>query len=301
MSIVVVGSANTDMVVNVKHIPQEGETILGHGFTTHMGGKGANQAVAAAKLGSNVTYIANIGHDDFGDKAINHYQTIGINTDHIYRDGKRSGIALIMVSQDSGKNCIAVSPESNALLTSAQIKKKAKIITQAKVVLAQLETPIESIEEIANITEKSNNIFILNPAPGQKISNSLLKKIDIITPNETEAEILTDIKIIDEITAKKAAIFLENKGVKTVIITLGNQGVYVHQKHLSQHIPAKKVKAIDTTAAGDTFNGALATALVEDMPLVEAIQFATTAAAISVTKNGAQDSAPTREEVQNFI
>ena len=262
MSIVVIGSSNTDMVVNVGHIPQEGETVLGSGFSIHKGGKGANQAVAAARLGGDVTYIANIGNDEFGDNAISSYEKECINTDHIYRDGNTSGVALIMVSDESGKNCIAVSPESNNLLSPQNVSDKSEIIKNADVVLVQLETPIETVEKIAQIISDTSTTFILNPAPGRALSDELLSRVDVITPNETEAEILTGVKVTDESTASKAAKILCEKGVATTIITRGSQGAYIYSKNHSQLVPAKKVKAVDTTAAGDTFNGALAKCIV---------------------------------------
>lgn len=300
MSIVVVGSSNTDLVVNVPKIPLEGETILGSKFRTHKGGKGANQAVAASRLGADTTFIACIGNDDFGNRAIKSYNEEGINTKYIQREGETSGVALITVS-DQGRNTISVSPESNGLLSPKHIDQALDVIRKAKVVLTQFEIPIPTIEYLIKRCNECSAKFILNPAPALKLPEYLFKFIDIITPNETEAESLTGIKVTDEKSANLSAAKLIQKGVKEVIITLGDKGAYLHSKTQQKLIPGFKVNAIDTTAAGDTFNGALAYSITQNKPTEEAIIFANAASALAVTKNGAQSSTPKFSDVNKFL
>jgi len=299
--IVVVGSSNTDMVIKVKNLPKPGETVIGKEFYIAAGGKGANQAVAAARLGADVTFIAKVGKDMFGDRAIANFQESGINTDFVFRDEKNpSGVALIFVDE-KGENSIAVSPGSNANLVKENIKLAIDEIKKAVIMLIQLEIPIETVEYAVNVAKQHNVKVILNPAPARKLSDQLLKRVDIITPNESEAEVLTGLKIVDDISAAKAAEALIQKGVGNVVITLGERGAFLYTKSDNMLIPTKRVNAVDTTAAGDAFNGGLAFALGSGMSLKDAIHFANFVGAYSVTRRGAQPSMPNYDEVKRFM
>lgn len=299
-SIIVVGSSNTDMVIKASHLPQPGETILGGTFFMNAGGKGANQAVAAARLGGSVLFIAKTGDDVFGNQAIELFKKERIDTSCIVRDKHQpSGVALITVD-DNGENCIVVAPGANAALTPENLSGIKERIEGASIILMQLEIPIETVEYTATIGGLKGIKVILNPAPCAGLSDALLKKISIITPNQKEAEMLTGIKVNDKSSAEKAAMSLHNKGIETVIITMGVLGALVLHNNKYTMIPARKVQVADTTAAGDVFNGALAVALVEGMAMEDAAAFACRAATISVTRLGAQASAPYREEVESF-
>src|SRR3954471_11598195 len=297
--IVVVGSSNTDMILKLDRIPKPGETILGGEFITAAGGKGANQATAAAKAGGEVTFIARVGQDMFGEQAVAGFVESGINVDHVQRDKSPSGVALIFVATD-GENRIGVGGGANGKLSPADIKKAKAVFASANAVIMQLETPLETVQAAAEIADAKGAIVILNPAPAQKLPDSLLKKISILTPNETEAELLTGIRVIDDASCSKAADALLRKGIKTVIITLGSRGSYVATSKSKQLVPGFKVKPVDTTAAGDTFNGALAVALAEGKSMFDAVRFANAAGAISVTRMGAQPSAPKRSEIEQL-
>jgi len=300
-SIVVIGSSNTDMIVKSPRIPKPGETILGGKFTTAAGGKGANQAVAAQRAGGDVTFIARVGRDVFGEKAVAGFAKEGIRVDHITRDQTHpSGVALIFVAAN-GENSIAVAGGANSMLASTDIKKAAPAITDAAVVVMQLETPLATVQSAARMAATQNVPLILNPAPARPLPDSLLSRVTILTPNETEAELLTGVRVKDEKSAAKAANILLAKGVRTVVITLGSRGAYVAMTGMSRLVRGFKVKPVDTTAAGDNFNGALAVALAEGKPLLEAVRFANAAAALSVTKMGAQTSSPTRREIEKMV
>lgn len=300
-SIVVVGSSNTDMIIQLARIPRPGETILGGEFTSAAGGKGANQAVAAARAGGNVTFVARVGKDIFGEQAIAGFRKDKINVDFVFADKTAtSGVALIFVAKD-GENSIAVAGGANGKLAPADVKKAAKAIRSAAVLVAQLETPLENVQAAAEIAAKAGVRFILNPAPARPLPDALLKLVSILTPNETEAELLTGIKVTDEASAAKAADKLLARGVRTVILTLGSRGAFIADASGKQLVRGLKVKAVDTTAAGDTFNGALAVALAEGKTLPAAVRFANAAAAISVTRLGAQPSAPARAEIEKFL
>ncbi len=301
MRIVVVGSSNTDMIVNVPKIPVAGETVLGGTFSRAAGGKGANQAVAAARAGGNVTFIARVGNDSFGEEAITGFAIDHIQTQYIFQDEKApSGIAEIFVS-DNGENCIAVAPGANALLSSEDVLKAKSEIASADVLVAQLETPLETVETAISIASQNRTKVILNPAPACELPDELLSRVSILTPNETETEFLTGIAITDLKSVEKASEALRQKGVQMVIITLGSKGVYVSTSEFGGLIPGYEVDAVDTTAAGDVFNGALAVGIAGRMMLNEAVQFAQAAAALSVTRMGAQPSCPTRKEILDFI
>ncbi len=296
--IIIIGSSNTDMVVKSKKLPLPGETILGGTFLMNAGGKGANQAVAAARLGGNVTLVTKVGNDIFGKQSIEGFKHENINTEFIFIDeGTPSGTALIMVNEE-GENCIVVAPGANANLLPADIEQVINI-SEAEIILMQLEIPIKTIEAVAKISKGNHQKVIINPAPAQKLSDELLNGLFLITPNETEATLLTGIKVDDEVTASHAAEVFLNKGVQNVIITLGKQGAYFQNKDLQFKTTAPVVRAMDTTAAGDTFSGALTVAVTEKMSWPEAVQFAVQAASISVTRMGAQASVPYRKEITN--
>ena len=297
----VVGSSNTDMIIKLDRIPRPGETILGGAFVTAAGGKGANQAVGAARAGGQVTFIARVGHDMFGDQAVAGFIRDGINVNHVVRDKTNpSGVALIFVAKD-GENSIAVAGGANAKLSPADVRKAKAAFAGASVLVMQLETPLETVQAAADFAAKTGVRVILNPAPAQPLPDKLLKCVSILTPNETEAELLTGIAVTNTASAAVAAAKLRARGVQTVIITLGARGAFVATEDGGQLVPGFKVKAVDTTAAGDIFNGALAVALAEGKPLKQAVRFANAAAAISVTRLGAQPSAPTRREIEKFL
>jgi len=301
--IAVVGSSNTDMIIKTAKIPRPGETILGGEFHMAAGGKGANQAVAAARAGGDVAFIARIGNDIFGKKAVEGFIRDGIDVKYVYKDRRAaSGIAVIIVGAD-GENSIAVASGANANLTPEDVRRAERAISSAKILLMQLETPLETVREAAEIAAAYRVPVILNPAPAKALDDHLLRRISILTPNETEMEMLTGIKIRKESDMARASQKLLNKGVRAVFITLGSKGAFVASEtgKIRRIIPAFKVKAVDTTAAGDVFNGALAVALAEGRPLLEAARFANAAAAFSVTKMGAQPSAPRRKDIENFL
>lgn len=300
-SIVVVGSSNTDMIVRVRRIPRPGETILGGEFSSAAGGKGANQAVGATRAGGNVTLVARVGADVFGKQTLASFLRNGINVQSVFHDKTApSGVALILVAED-GENCIAVASGANARLTSSDVRKVAKVIRSAAILVVQLETPIETVQTAVTIAAKAGVRVILNPAPARPLPDSLLQRISILTPNETEAELLTGVKVTNEAAAARATRKLRARGVQTVILTLGSRGAFLAGDGHEQLVPGYKVKAVDTTAAGDIFNGALAVALAEGSSLLEAVRFANAAAAISVTRLGAQPSAPTRREIDTVL
>jgi ribokinase len=302
IKIVVVGSSNTDMTVRLPHLPKPGETALGGDFSMAAGGKGANQAVAAARAGGSVTLVARVGDDMFGNQALAEYAKDHINADFVFQDAKaKSGVALIFVGKKSGENSIAVASGANSLLSVADVKKARKAITKASILILQLETPLATVEAAAEIASQAGVRIILNPAPAQRLSAKLLKHISIFTPNQVEAEFYTGIKVSKTADAAKAAKKLISKGIETVIITLGARGSYVASKDVKKLVPSFKVKPIDTTGAGDVYNGALAVALARGKPILEAARYANAAGALSATKLGAQPSAPTHKEIKSFL
>jgi ribokinase len=296
-SIVIVGSSNTDMVIRSPHLPAPGETILGGTFFMNAGGKGANQAVAASRLGGNISFIAKVGNDIFGKEAIRVFKKEGMDVSTVLKDKQLpSGTALITVD-DQGENCIVVASGANASLLPADIKKFRSKVQSASILLMQLETPVETILYASSLAAGNKVNIILNPAPARALPDELLKNISIITPNEKEAEMLTGVSVHNRSSAEQAALALSKKGIGTVIITLGAKGALVLHKNKFSLIDAPKVKAVDTTAAGDVFNGALAVALSENKSVKDAVKFACRAASVSVTRLGAQASAPYRKEV----
>jgi ribokinase len=299
--ILVVGSSNTDMIIKMERIPKPGETIIGGKFASAAGGKGANQAVGAARAGGAVTLVARVGQDMFGDNAIAGLIADGINVDYVVRDRTSpSGVALIFVGQN-GENSIAVASGANARLTPADVRKAKSAFRKASVLLLQLETPLDTVQAAAELAAATGVRVILNPAPARPMPDKLLRRVYLLTPNETEAELLTGIAVDNLDSAAKAAGALLARGAQNVIITMGARGALVAGADLGQFIPAFKVKPVDTTAAGDIFNGALALGLAEGRSLLEAARFASAAAAISVTRMGAQSSAPTRREIEHML
>lgn len=295
--IIVIGSTNTDMVIKSKKLPAPGETLLGGVFFMNQGGKGANQAVAAARLGGIVTFVTKTGNDMFGSEAKDLFQKEKIDTRYIIQDEKNpTGVALITVDEN-GENSIVVASGSNGTLSPADISDKVFSTSRSDIFLMQLEIPLKTVEFVAEKAADKGNKVILNPAPAQQLSDNLLKCLYLITPNETEAEILTGIKVKDEPTAEIAAKELQKKGVENVIITMGGSGAFLSTGTTTKLIPVVPVKAVDTTAAGDVFNGALAVAISEGKELPDAVIFANKAAGISVTRMGAQASAPYRNEI----
>ncbi|HUT46390.1 MAG TPA: ribokinase [Sedimentisphaerales bacterium] len=299
--IVVVGSSNMDLVVKSPRIPTKGETVLGGDFIMTPGGKGANQAVAAAKLGAEVYFIAKLGDDIFGRQSLSNFQKVGIHTEYVDQTEEApSGVALITVDV-AGDNVIVVAPGANLKLSPEDVGKAQPVIASSGAVAAQLEVPLETVEFAARLANDAGVPFILDPAPAQKLSPEFLKKVDVLTPNETEAEILTGIKVTDENSALVAAKDLLERGVKAVILTMGAQGYLLATKDAAEFVPSVKVDAVDATAAGDAFTGSLGVGLAQGKTLRDAALFANHVAALSVTKMGAQSSMPDAGQVENFI
>jgi len=299
--IAVIGSTNMDLVALAPRIPVTGETLTGRDFFMVPGGKGANQAVAAAKLGANVLFVAKLGKDNFAEASLENFKKVGIDTRYVEQiDGVPSGIAVIAID-DNGKNSIIVVPGANAKLMPKDVLDAEADIAKAAVVVCQLEVPLKTVEQAAKVAKKHNIPFILDPAPVVPLSDELLAMVDVIKPNEIEAQMLTGVKVTDFQSASKAADVLFAKGVKNVMITLGSNGFMIATKEGRELIANHKVKAIDSTAAGDTFTGAMACRLAAGDLLREAAIYANAAAALSVTKLGAQSSMPTKQEVDDFI
>lgn len=298
--IAVVGSLNMDLVIHTEAIPRPGETVLGNSFHKIPGGKGGNQAAAAARLGSGVTMIGAVGEDELGEALIYSLKADGVKTDYIRKKkGISTGIAAIIVEK-SGNNAIAVVSGANYALSVEDVEKYHFIIDQANVLLVQLETPLLTVKRALRLAKQTGCLTILNPAPAVPLHHDILENIDILTPNEIELELLSGCPTgtMDEIHA--AGRRLLDMGVRQLIVTIGDRGCVKIDKNGMVHYPAKKVTAVDTTAAGDCFNGALAVALAEGKSVDDAIRFAVSASALSVTKFGAQTSLPTRKEVDNF-
>ena len=296
-----VGSSNIDLVVKSRRLPSQGETILGGEFLMVPGGKGANQAVAAAKLGAQVYFVAKLGEDIFGTQSFTNFKKEGVNTKYVTRTNKAlSGVASIAIDE-AGNNTIVVAPGANHLLISQDVKRAESAIASCGAIVAQLEIPVKTVEFAARLAKKFKIPFILDPAPAQKLSSALFAMTDVIKPNETEARILTGVEVTDAKTAGRAAGKLLERGVKTIIITMGAKGCFVLNNEINEFFPAKKVKAVDSTAAGDAFVGGLAFCIARGKTILEAVLFASNVAALSVTKMGAQSSMPSMKEVEKFI
>ena len=297
--IIVIGSSNTDMVVRSASLPRPGETVLGGNFMMAGGGKGANQAVAVAKMGHPVVFACAVGRDIFGEEAVERYKSYGVDTSYISYKDTPSGVALIMVDEGA-QNSISVALGANNELSIADVMPALETIEEGDIVLLQLEIPMATVEECVAVAAAKGAKVILNPAPAAKVSAETLSKLYLITPNQTEIELLTGIAADDVEGATMAAEALCKAGVGRVVVTMGSKGALLYENGKGEIVAAHKVAAVDTTAAGDVYNGALCAALAEGRTLVEALNFATKASAISVTRAGAQPSIPTREEVDNF-
>lgn len=300
-NLVVLGSINADHILNLETFPTPGETVTGNQYQVAFGGKGANQAVAAGRSGANIAFIACTGDDDTGERVRKQLASDNIDIAPVsVVAGESTGVALIFVNAE-GENVIGIHAGANAALTTERVEAQRGIIAGAEALLMQLESPVESVLAAAKIAHENHTSVVLNPAPARVLSDELLALVDIITPNETEAEKLTGIRVENDDDAARAALALHDKGIGTVIITLGSRGVWASVNGEGRRVPGFKVKAIDTIAAGDSFNGALVTALLEGKAMDDAIRFAHAAAAIAVTRKGAQPSVPWRKEIDEFL
>lgn len=299
--LVVLGSINADHVLNVRQFPQPGETVMGSHYNVAFGGKGANQAVAAGRSGADISFIACVGSDDIGERVRQQLADDQIDTRSIEAIPETTtGVALIFVNEEA-ENVIGIDAGANNALTPDYLQRYQQQIIDASALLMQLESPLESVIAAARLAHQHNTQVILNPAPACELPDALLSLVDIITPNETEAEKLTGIKVDSDQAAARAAQVLHDKGIATVIITLGSKGVWLSQRGNGHIVPGFKVKAVDTIAAGDTFNGAFITALLEGTAMESSVRFAHAAAAIAVTRSGAQSSVPWRHEIDDFL
>ncbi|MFB0537888.1 MAG: ribokinase [Anaerolineae bacterium] len=299
--IAVVGSLNMDLVVRAPHMPIPGETVIGSDFRTIPGGKGANQAVAAARLGAEVIMIGRVGDDDFGRAQLRNLGELAIDTTHVTVDPEAAtGIALITLDA-SGQNSIVLAPGANMRLTKEDINAAQGAIIQSDVLVLQLESPLEVVAYATDIAHAEGVKVILNPAPAQPLPKETLARLDYLIPNESETALLTGIEVADINSAKEAAERLREEGVGTVILTLGARGAFLVSAEESVHVPGYSVEVVDTTAAGDAFVGGLAVALAQGQNLAEAVRYANAAGALAVTRLGAQPSLPTHQEVEEFM
>lgn len=297
----VLGSINADHILNLAHFPRPGETVIGKQYQVAFGGKGANQAVAAGRSGADIAFIACVGNDDIGERIRQQLVDDRIDVATVAAvEGESTGVALIFVNGE-GENTIGIYAGANAALTPERVAQHQQVITAADALLMQLESPLDSVLAAARIAHQNQTRVILNPAPATALSDELLSLVDMITPNETEAQILTGVSVKTDEDAANAAAVLHAKGIATVLITLGSRGVWLSEQGRGQRIPGFRVEAVDTIAAGDTFNGALITALLEERPMADAVRFAHAAAAIAVTRRGAQPSVPWRDEIDSFL
>ena len=300
-NIVVIGSSNTDLVIRTSQFPEPGETVIGGEFNTFAGGKGANQAVAASRLGADVTFVAKVGNDSFGKVAVQGFEKVGIHTQYIFTDKSLpSGVASITLNEQ-GQNSIIVAPGANNALSKEHIQLAKETLQNADLLLIQLEVPLETVLFSIELSYALGVRVILNPAPAFELPKEIYAKIDVITPNETEAFLLTGIEVVDSETASLAATKFLDWGVKHVVITLGEKGLFYKNSETALLLPAIKTEVKDTTAAGDIFNGALAVALSEGKNWQAALKFANIAASIGVGRLGAQASVPFRKEVDNKL
>ncbi len=298
--IVVVGSVNADMVVKSDRIPAPGETVTGGTFVLAAGSKGANQAVAAARLGAQVTLVAKVGRDVFGEAALKNFRSEGIATEFVLADPQAAtGVALILVDRQ-GENLISVASGANATLCPEEVARAAAAIRAADVLLLQLEIPLDTVRCAAELATQAGVLVILNPAPAAVLDDALLSRVTILTPNESEAQRLTGMAVVDERSAQAAGEKLLARGVRDVVITMGAQGALWVGRTEHRHFPAVPVEAVDATAAGDAFNGSLACGLAAGQSLQAAIRQGCLAGALAATRLGAQPSLPTSEELRNF-
>ena len=298
-NICVIGSLNMDLVVNVDTMPKPGQTIIGSNFKEVPGGKGANQAVAMARLNGNVSMIGKVGEDGFGQTLINSLKNDKVDTTYIQTSKGATGVALITVDKNA-QNSIVVSPGANFEVKEDDIDNNIEAIKNSDIVVLQLETPLNTIKYALNKAKELNKYTILNPAPAVKLDDEIIKNVDLLTPNETELEIISGVSIETEEDISKATNKMIEKGVKELIVTLGSKGSLYINKEKSMFKKAYKVEAVDTTAAGDSYTGALAVALSQDKNIEDAMDFASKVGALSVLKEGAQSSLPTLNDVENF-
>lgn len=298
--ILVIGSINMDLVINVEKMPKKGQTIMGKDFKQIPGGKGANQAVAASRLGGNIAMIGKVGQDDFGKRLISKMISDGVDTSYIGKlEGVPTGVALINVDK-TGENSIVVVPGANYEVDTRDIDRAEKLIEKSKIVIIQLEIPIETVRYALKKAKGKGKYTILNPAPAQVLDKDIIENVDLLTPNETELEILSGIIIEDDEDIKRGAQKLINLGVKELIVTLGKKGCIYVNKNTFKKYAAYKVVPVDTTGAGDSFNGAIAVGLSQGRKIDEVIDFALKVGALTVTKEGAQSSLPYINEAVNF-
>ena len=297
--ICVIGSLNMDLVVNVDEMPKKGQTLIGSQFKEVPGGKGANQAVAMARLNGNVSMIGKVGNDGFGQTLVNALKKDNVNTDYIKVEEGPSGVALITVDKNA-ENSIVVAPGANFRVLKEDIDKSIDAIKESDIVVVQLETLLDTIKYVLQESKKLGKYTILNPAPAVKLDDDIIKNVDLLTPNETELEILSGLKIENEDDIIKAAEIMIQKGVKQLIVTLGSKGSLYIDKDNIKFKKSYKVDALDTTAAGDSYTGALAVAFSQDKDIEEAMDFASRVGALCVMKEGAQTSLPTIQDVLNF-
>ncbi|HGE8409677.1 TPA: ribokinase [Serratia marcescens] len=299
--LVVLGSINADHILNIEQFPHPGETVIGKQYKVAFGGKGANQAVAAGRSGAKIAFIACVGADDIGERVRRQLASDRIDTQPIEAIAdSTTGVALIFVNAE-GENVIGIDAGANAAVTPNYLARYQQKVIDADALLMQLESPLETVIAAARLAKQHHTQVILNPAPARELPDELLGMIDVITPNETEAQRLTGIAVDNDADAARAAQALHDKGIATVIITLGSRGVWLSENGNGKLVPGFKVQAVDTIAAGDTFNGALVTALLEGKVMADAVRFAHAAAAIAVTRPGAQPSVPWREEIDAFL
>jgi len=299
--IVVVGSLNMDLVVKAPRMPVAGETIHGEDLRNIPGGKGANQAAAAVKLGSKVALVGRVGDDAFGPRLIDNLKQLGVNTNHVRIDAEAATGTAIIIVNEGGENSIVVSPGANGRVAKEDIDRIDKLLDQAKYLLLQFEIPLEAVQYAIEVASRKKVKVIFNPAPAKKLPPEILTKVDFLVPNETETKLLTGLEVKDLNSAEAAARKLAELGISVVIITLGEKGALFVAGNEAIHIPAQKVKVVDTTAAGDAFIGGLATALVKGYALKDAVKYASCAGTLAVTKFGAQTSLPTLEEVEHLF
>lgn len=298
--IVVLGSLNMDLVVKVDRMPVPGQTVAGGNLDTICGGKGANQAAAAGKLGGRVAMVGRVGNDVFGQRLKDSLRGFGVDVSHVLSDGDSvTGTAVILVDEHA-ENCIVISPGANGRVGEEDIRAAEELISQARLILLQLEVPIQTVEQVVQVASRYPAKIILNPAPAKPVSPETLSKVDILVPNESEASLLTSVEVVDLASAERAAHKLLDLGVRTVVMTLGDEGALLATGDEVTHIPTVKVIAVDTTAAGDAFIGGLATALLKEFSLAEAVRYANCAGALAVTKFGAQTSLPEAADVHSF-
>jgi ribokinase len=299
--ITVVGSYATGLTMKVQRLPSTGETLLGTGYRVDYGGKGSNQAVGSARLGANVNFVARIGKDAFGEMALGLYRDEGIDVAHVKRTaGAPTGVGFIIVEAASGNNCIVIDPGANELLSADDVSGCAAAFQSTSVVLTQLEIPVAAAEAALRFGRAAGAITILNPAPVRALPPSVLQMVDVLTPNQVEAKVLTGRSPDAVIEPDQLAHELIRSGVRQVVMTMGERGALIVTSSSSTHVPAISVSAVDTTGAGDAFNAGLAVALASGTSLEAAVQFAVVTGGLAVTKEGVIPSLPSQNEIRDF-